>query len=432
MARPSVLFITGDPVGAELGGNAIRAFELARASASAADVVLAAPPGRGAPPDAVPTVPYDPAHPHALRPLIAAADVVVAPPQGAEVSAWLRRADAALVFDLYDPGALEALAAHAGATAARRRFWSTLAVDQLLEALHLGNRFICASERQRDLWLGAMMAGRLLSPAAHDADPTLRSVIDVVPFGVPEQPPTRADGVLRARFPQLAPDAEVVLWNGGIWNWLDPETAVRAVALLARRRPRGALVFMGRPPLAEADGRRAQAAREIALRAGLLDRTVFFNDTWVPYAERGAWLLEADCAVSAHEDQLETRFAFRTRLLDCFWAGLPVVCTAGDELAERIARDDLGATAPPGDAAALAGGLAQVLERGRDAYAPALADAAAAFAWPAVAAPLVRFATASVHPPPLGAGWDRRAARPVQRLRAVGIRTGRRARRLLP
>src|SRR5262249_28644569 len=70
---------------------------------------------------------------------------------------------------------------------------------------------------------------------------------------------------------------------------------------------------------------------------------------WVPYEERVNWLLDADCAVSAHLDHVETRFAFRTRLLDCFWAGLPVVCTEGDDLAERVARDDLGGTVAAGD-----------------------------------------------------------------------------------
>ena len=58
-----------------------------------------------------------------------------------------------------------------------------------------------------------------------------------------------------------------------------------------------------------------------------LDHTVFFNDGWVPYAERGAWLAEADIGVSAHFDDIETRFAFRTRLLDYLWAGLPIVTT---------------------------------------------------------------------------------------------------------
>ncbi len=57
------------------------------------------------------------------------------------------------------------------------------------------------------------------------------------------------------------------------------------------------------------------------------------------YEQRADWLLEADCVLSAHADHLETRFAFRTRLLDAIWAGLPIVCTGGDDLAEQVERD---------------------------------------------------------------------------------------------
>lgn len=62
-----------------------------------------------------------------------------------------------------------------------------------------------------------------------------------------------------------------------------------------------------------------------------------FNDSWEPYAERDEWLAAADCAISTHVEHLETRYSSRTRLLDCFWAGLPVVCTTGDDLAARVA-----------------------------------------------------------------------------------------------
>jgi glycosyltransferase involved in cell wall biosynthesis len=120
---------------------------------------------------------------------------------------------------------------------------------------------------------------------------------------------------------------------------------------------------------------------------------VFFNDRWVPYAERADWLLEADCAVSTHIDHLETRFSFRTRLLDCFWAGLPIVCTRGDELASRVERDNLGATVPQRDPEALAEALGRVLQQGRPAYADRLARASADHVWPRVAEPMVRFAT---------------------------------------
>ena len=430
MSAPSVLFLTGDPIGSEMGGNAIRAYELARVVGQVAPVVLAAPTGDGPPPAGVRTEPFDPARPGALRSLIEAASVILTPPQGAEVTAWLRRSNAVLIYDLYDPSVLEAFETHADLSPARQRLWSMIAVDQLLDALHLGNRFICATERQRDLWIGAMVASRLLTPRTYEADPSLRSVIEVVPFGVSEHSPNcAAGGGLRKRFPEIPGDAEIVLWNGGLWNWLDPATAIRAVALLSERRPAVRLVFMGRPPIRDADARAARAARELAARSGLLDRIVYFNDVWVPYAQRSAWLLDADCAVSTHLDHLETRFAFRTRLLDCLWARLPVVCTDGDELAERVAGEDLGAVAPPGDAAALAAALEQVLSRGKESYASALADAAAELSWSAAAEPLVRYVTESAHPPRLGAGWQRRASRPVQRLRAAGILTARRMRR---
>jgi hypothetical protein len=89
--------------------------------------------------------------------------------------------------------------------------------------LHTGHHFICGGKRQRDLYPGALLALRLIGPAAYKADPSFRSFIDRVPFGIPMEKPQRIDdGGPRMRFPQLGPDAQIVLWNGGMWNWLDP------------------------------------------------------------------------------------------------------------------------------------------------------------------------------------------------------------------
>jgi glycosyltransferase involved in cell wall biosynthesis len=348
------------------------------------------------------------------------ADVVVAAPQPPAVTAALRRSGARLVFDLYDPHALEALEGLGGAARLQRLARTTLALDHTLDALDAGHHFLCATERQRDLWIGTLLGARLLGPALYARDPTLRATIDVVPFGVAGEPPRPGPGP-RERF-GLEPDDEIVLWNGGIWNWLDPQAAVEAVAALAERRPRARLVFMGRPPLEEQAARTAAETRALAERLGLAGSVVHFNDTWVPYDERGGWLLQGACAVSTHVDHLETRYAFRTRVLDCLWAGLPVVCTRGDELAERVEADDLGAAVDPGDADGLTAALERVLERGREAYAPALAAAAEDFRWDRVAAPLVRYATAPALPPRLGDGLARRLARPGHRARALATR----------
>lgn len=394
-----VVVVSPVPLGGEVAGTGIRALELARVLAAHADVELAA---AGAPPATVAGLPawgYEPQQPRALAEHGRGADVVVALPQWPPGLRALRATGARLLFDLYVPEPLETLGGFPGDRPRVRRALVALAVDRVTAALRAGERFVCASEGQRDLWLGVMLAERLIDHARYAADPSLRDLIDVVPFGVPAAAATATGrGGARAAFPgALGPDAEIVLWNGGVWPWLDPLGAVRAIARVREQRPGVRLVFMGAAP--QLPARRTLAeVRELAGALGLLGSTVLVHDGWVPYEQRADWLLEAACAISAHHDQLETRFAFRTRLLDCFWARLPIVCTGGDDLGELVAREGLGATAPPGDDEALAAGLLAVLERGRAAYEPRLAAVAERFVWPRVAAPLVRHVLAAPLP----------------------------------
>jgi glycosyltransferase involved in cell wall biosynthesis len=97
----------------------------------------------------------------------------------------------------------------------------------------------------------------------------------------------------------------------------------------------------------------AWQARGLADELGLTDRNVFFGD-WLEYDQRVGVLLDADLAISTHHDHVETRYSFRTRLLDALWAGLPVVTTAGDALADTLTAAGAGVAVPPGDATALA------------------------------------------------------------------------------
>jgi glycosyltransferase involved in cell wall biosynthesis len=90
----------------------------------------------------------------------------------------------------------------------------------------------------------------------------------------------------------------------------------------------------------------AVKAQKLARDLGLLGNSVFFLDDWVRYEDRADYLLESDAAVSAHFDSIETRFSFRTRILDNFWASLPIITTAGDPLAEVIERRGAGLALP--------------------------------------------------------------------------------------
>jgi glycosyltransferase involved in cell wall biosynthesis len=393
-----VLLISADPIGREMAGLGIRYWELARTIAPHADVTIAHGGTERIEGD-VRTVAFEPHRPIALRAEIDNADVIVTHPQWPLVTRWLRRARARIVFDLYDPETLETLELLSGQAPSLRRQMTATTVDRLHDALRTGHHFICASETQRDLWLGSMLSLRLLDPSTYDRDPSLRSVIDLVPFGVAEEPPVPSAGAgPREQIRALGENDEIVLWSGGIWRWLDAETAIRAVVQLAERRPSVRLVFMGAGSRNPAAAQSTEAARALAEQLGAIGSLVHFHDAWVPYAERGSWLLQADCAVSCHREHLETRFAFRTRLLDCFWAALPVVCTEGDDLADYVTREHLGTACPPEDVQAVATAIEQVLERGRRAYAPALQAAATAYSWQNVARPLLSWIESTAAP----------------------------------
>jgi hypothetical protein len=112
----------------------------------------------------------------------------------------------------------------------------------------------------------------------------------------------------------------------------------------------------------------------------------------VPYADRGGYLLDADAGVSTHHIHIETTFAFRTRILDYLWAGLPMVVTDGDGFADLVRDEELGVVVPGNDVAALKAALTEVLDPARAAaYRANVARVRDAFAWPVVLEPLRRF-----------------------------------------
>ncbi|NJK80259.1 MAG: glycosyltransferase family 4 protein, partial [Chloroflexaceae bacterium] len=128
---------------------------------------------------------------------------------------------------------------------------------------------------------------------------------------------------------------------------------------------------------------------------GLLDTAVIFLDTWIPYHKRGAYLAEADAGVSAHLPGVETRLAFRTRLLDYIWARLPVLCSAGDSLGAALAEQGAGRTVAPGDGAAWRDALRQCANpEWRAACRSQMQTIAEQWTWPAVARPLAAFCAA--------------------------------------
>ena len=275
----------------------------------------------------------------------------------------LRTSDKVMVFDLYDPLHFEALELTRADHEPDRSVNVANTVGTLEEQLARGDFFVCASDKQRDLYLGFLAALGRVNPRTYGDDPTLHRLIDVVPFGLPDDPPVHTRRALRGVVPGIGADDEIVIWGGGLYDWFDPLTLIRAVTRPARARPRIRLFFLGmrhpKPDIEESG--MAVAARALADDLGLTGSHVFFNDGWVDYDDRQNYLLEADLGVSLHFDHLETTYSFRTRMLDYLWAGLPVVATAGDGFAPIIAAERIGIVVPGADVDAVADALVALL-----------------------------------------------------------------------
>lgn len=270
----------------------------------------------------------------------------------------LPRTRGKIIMDLYCPWFLENLEA---ARLNRVRYNSNQ-LPSLKKMIKYGDFFICANEKQKDLYLGLILGTKKINPSIYYKDPTLSSLIGMVPTGISSTSPNHTKKVLKGMIPGISQSDKVILWWGGIWDWLDPETAIKAMAQAVKTRKDLRLVFFGikhpHHPLHNLAQRSIQLAREL----DLYDKSVFFIQQWIPYEERANYLLESDLGIITHQDTLETRFSWRTRVLDYFWAGLPVVSTEGDSMADLIRFNRLGKTVPPSSPEKLAQTLLEILE----------------------------------------------------------------------
>ena len=163
-----------------MAGPAIRAAELARALAARHRVTLAAPAPSSAPPGV-----------ELLEAGFEDFDALVEAARRARRACWRRscrptllgrlsRLPVRIALDLYNPIVMEVLEAVADERPRVQRRIQELVGMRALAQCAVADFIVCASERQRDLWLGAMAVHGLIDLDAYRRDPTLRSLIDVV------------------------------------------------------------------------------------------------------------------------------------------------------------------------------------------------------------------------------------------------------------
>lgn len=358
-----VLILTGDPIGAKMAGPAIRAFHIASALSGENQVTLATTSRLEEVEAPFALTRIRSGDDRTFSPWEAWADVIIFQGHAMASFSALQITSKIVVADIYDPMHLEQL------EQARELPYSTWvkqvrdATDVLNQQLGKADFFICASERQRLFYLGQLAGLGRVSPATYEDDPDLRGLIDIVPFGLDEIPPAHERDALKGIVAGIEKSDKVLLWSGGLYNWFDPRTLIHAIAQLSERHDNVRLFFQGtkHPHPGVPEMAIVRESRELAAELGVLNRSVFFNESWVEYADRQNYLTEADAGVSTHFSHIETTFSFRTRILDYLWAGLPMVVTEGDSFADLVAAEGLGIVVPSRDVDALEAALERIL-----------------------------------------------------------------------
>jgi len=258
------------------------------------------------------------------------------------------------VVDLYDPFLVENM--HYAGIMGEQVFLHDHAT--LSRQLRRGDFFLCFTPWQRLFYLGMLAALGRVNPDNFLADRPLTSLVAQVPFGVPgREPAAGGEPQLRGRVAGLG-ETDRLLFFGGIYDWHDPLTALRALERLDR--PGLKLIFVHNPNLESTPQQRFGEARAWCEERGWLgDRALFID--WIDYERRDAAYLECDLGLATFPAGLESDLSFRTRVLDWLWCGLPAVVTDGGWTGQLLREAEAGAVVPPEDPEALAGALDQLL-----------------------------------------------------------------------
>ncbi|HEX2061917.1 MAG TPA: glycosyltransferase, partial [Thermoanaerobaculia bacterium] len=276
-----------------------------------------------------------------------------------------RRADQRIVYDLFDPTVLELRELYGSAPSLRQRVHLAAEWWRLCDALMRADLLMCAAQKQRGFY----------EKLQSSDTPWIE-----VPFGI-----DLAETRVCAK-----PKDNIVVWNGGVWEWLDPASAVDAVVRLNAEGVRAKLLFLGRTrPNRDLIDRRRDDRFEALLVRG--QGHVSANDQWVPYRERLSWLRAGKIAIMLHRRTGEAEYSIRTRLFDAIAAGVPVVASAGGFAAELVEREGLGIVVPPEDTDAVASAVRRLLtdDEFHSTCVESLERIRPRFAWEVVTRPLV-------------------------------------------
>ncbi len=386
-ANQPFLFVAYDRLGSRQAGPALRSLALAKelAAIGGVEVVFEGEP----PDDTIPGVTF--IHRDEFRlDSFSRYKAAIAPPLVAMVMPELLESDIPIVIDLFDPIVWENLELYSDQPELEQQFQHERHLSALLAALFRGDFFMVAVERQLDLFTGALMVLNRINPSTWKQGAGPGQFVGLVPFGIPDEPPPAPDTLSMPKGYET--DGPLVVWGGGMWDWLRPELVVEAWPSLLESHPNAVLAFPGtehpNPHVPEMAA--VKRVKKLSVELGVQDHMRFGG--WLARREYLGLLARSACGVSAHAPGLEARYAARTRFLDAIWMGLPMVVTEGDEYAEYIADRGLGEVVRETGPKAFAAALRRTIDSGKESLQDRITNVRRSLSWQKQAQPLLKWA----------------------------------------
>jgi len=309
----------------------------------------------------------------------------LAPPLVALNLPGLLESEIPVCIDLFDPVIWENLDLYSTRPLPEQEFQHERHLAALIAGLLRGDYFLAAGNRQQDLFLGTLMALNRINPASYKQGVGPEQMIGLVPFGLPAEKPTEEISIPD----ESNVDGPLIVWGGGLWEWLEPDTIVKAMPNILESYPKARLAFPGtrhpNPHVPEPSS--LKGIKSTTHNLGIEDAVIFGN--WLPRNDYIGLLMRASCGVSAHKSGLESRYAVRTRFLDAIWTGLPMVVSGGDEYSGIISENDIGIVVGECDGTLFANAIMKVLDKGRESYAGRFDKVRAGLTWEKTSKPLV-------------------------------------------
>ena len=239
-----------------------------------------------------------------------------------------------IIIDLYDPTDIENLEMYKHVNSIKARMKRMYAKRRLIYALKIGDYFVCANEMQRDYWIGYLQAIGRITMDEYKKDNNIKHIIGYLPFGIEtNMNKSEKNNPIIESFPSIQAEDKIIIWAGGVWNWFDSKNLIYAMKNIYSKRKDIKLLFLGLPAnYSQEDPKYKNLTEtiELAKKIDIYGKNVFFNDKWVDYEKRNEFLLNSYIGISLHYDNLETRYSFRTRILDYLWCDLPFIASEND------------------------------------------------------------------------------------------------------